>query len=73
MRAERAKIDKASGRIVLEGSVWIASANWMLEGPCVEYDLNAGKVVAPGRTKFTFGPPQPTARAADQPKGDERP
>jgi len=55
MRAARAHLDKQAGKLVLEGAVRITSGAWQLEeADRVEYDLNAGEVVAPGRTKWTF-------------------
>jgi len=61
MRAQFAEVQKQAGQVVLEGSVAISSAGWTLEAEQVTYDLNTGKVVAPGRTKLTFEP-----RAAQQ-------
>ena len=54
MRAARARLDKKAENVILEGDVSISSGAWVLEADRVEYDLNAGKVVAPGRTKWAF-------------------
>jgi hypothetical protein len=54
MKAVTASIDKAAGRVVLQENVRITSAAWILEADRVDYDLNTGKVVSPGRTKLTF-------------------
>lgn len=55
MRAARADIDKQAQQVVLQGQVRIASDSWLLEADRVDYDLNTGKVVSPGRTKLSFG------------------
>lgn len=55
MRAARADVNKQTQRVHLEGSVQISSGGWLLEAERVDYDLNTGKVVAPGRTKLTLG------------------
>ena len=55
MRADRAEVDKAEGRVKLDGSVWVASGAAQLEADRVEYDLRTGKVVAEGRQKWTLG------------------
>ena len=54
MRADRAEVDTAAERVRLLGSVWISFRGSQLEADCVEYDLGTGKVVAQGRTKWTF-------------------
>jgi hypothetical protein len=54
MGADRAEVDKAANRVTLEGSVWVQYAGSQLEADRVEYDLGTGKVVAEGRTKWTF-------------------
>ena len=54
MTAARAEVDKQARRLVLEGEVRISAGAWSLEAERVEYDLQAGEVVAPGRTKWTF-------------------
>jgi len=48
-------VNKQTQRVHLEGSVQISSGGWLLEAERVDYDLNTGKVVAPGRTKLTLG------------------
>ena len=54
MRAQRAQVDRRAERVTLEGSVWVGFGSWQLEADRVEYDLKTGKVVAEGRTKWTF-------------------
>lgn len=54
MQADRAHLDKAEQRILLEGNVRITYQNWSLAADRVEYDLGEGKVVASGRTKWNY-------------------
>jgi hypothetical protein len=54
MRADRAEVDEAGKRVTLLGSVWVSFGRSQLEADRVEYDLATGKVVAEGRTKWTF-------------------
>ncbi len=66
MKADRARLDKAAQRILLEGNVRITCENWSLAAERVEYDLGEGKVVASGRTKWKYqekqsGGPAPPA------------
>jgi len=49
--ADKAQIDQESRRVVFEGDVRISSGAWTLEADRVEYDLDSGEVVAPGRPK----------------------
>ena len=51
MTADKAQIDQESRRVVFEGDVRISSGAWTLEADRVEYDLDSGEVVAPGRPK----------------------
>lgn len=46
MEAERATVDGAGERVVLEGRVRVRSQQWELEAARVEYDLRTGKVAA---------------------------
>lgn len=54
MGADRAEVDTAAERVRLVGSVWVYFRGAQLEADRVEYDLGTGKVVAEGRTKWTF-------------------
>ena len=54
MRADRAEVGRGANRVNLEGSVWVRYSGSQLEADRVEYDLRTGKVVAEGRTKWTF-------------------
>jgi LPS export ABC transporter protein LptC len=54
MSAQRAHVDEAARRVVLEGNVRIASPTRGMQADRVDYDLNTGKVVATGRTKWTL-------------------
>jgi LPS export ABC transporter protein LptC len=67
--AARAEVDKQARRVVLEGEVRIRADAWRLEAERVEYDLEAGEVVAPGRTKWTFGG---EAVETEEPQSSER-
>ena len=55
MRADRGRVDRLTERVALEGSVLLSSEVWELEADAVEYDLDAGEVVASGETKLSFG------------------
>ena len=55
MRADRGRVDRLTERVALEGSVLLSSDVWELEADSVEYDLDAGEVVASGETKLSFG------------------
>ncbi len=55
MRADRGRVDRLAERVALEGSVLLSSEAWELEADAVEYDLDAGEVVASGETKLSFG------------------
>lgn len=73
MRGTRAGLDKKAEKLVLEGNVHITSGAWQLEADRVEYDLNAGEVVAPGRTKWSFDPEQMAgAQSSIAGEGEER-
>ncbi len=54
MSAQRAHVDETARHVVLEGDVRVASPTWGLQADRVDYDLNTGKVVATGRTKWVF-------------------
>ncbi len=55
MRAESARLDKGSKRVLLTGKVRVTYESWSLDADRVEYDLKQGKVVASGQTKLTYG------------------
>jgi lipopolysaccharide assembly outer membrane protein LptD (OstA) len=55
MTADRGHLDQDKSLLTLEGGVVIRSGALRLEGERIEYDLNAGEVVAYVRTKLTLG------------------
>jgi len=69
MSAAAGDIDKQAGRVALKGHVRITSDDWLLEADRVDYDLDSGKVVSPGRTKLTF---QPSAKQLRRGGGAKR-
>lgn len=72
MSADRTRVDEGARRVLFEGNVRIASAGWALEADRVDYNLNTGKVVASGRTKWTFSESASQLRNPDKGKEDEK-
>jgi Lipopolysaccharide-assembly, LptC-related len=72
LSADRAHVDEAARRVVLEGNAKISSPAWGMQADRVDYDLRTGEVVATGRTKWVFTEGPPAAQSPSAPK-DTRP